>query len=45
MKEILNFSCHEPGITDFNQCVSEYKVTNYGTDYDYYSIMHYGLDA
>ncbi len=45
MKEILNFSCDAPGITDFDKCVSEYKVNNYGTAYDYYSIMHYGLDA
>jgi hypothetical protein len=43
MKEILNFRCDPSVTTDFDKCVSEYKVNNYGTDYDYYSIMHYGL--
>jgi hypothetical protein len=44
----LQFRCNSEGLTSptsFSNCVEGTKVADYGTPYDFNSIMHYSLYA
>jgi hypothetical protein len=46
VKVVLHFRCNDDGITtDFSNCVDGSKVYDDGSQYDFYSIMHYDLYA
>jgi hypothetical protein len=46
LKTYFAFRCRiSDGPTNFDNCVRGEKVENYGTPYDFNSIMHYGLYA